>query len=94
MKAYLIAINSKYIHPAMGVFSLVANSKYEVIYDVNGNRVDALEDVGTYNFVSPNENFAGHFIYDVWPWIWNGNSTEDSTERWQRALSFVGIYLE
>lgn len=33
MKAYLIAINSKYIHPGMGVFSLVSNSKYPVIYD-------------------------------------------------------------
>ena len=33
MKAYLVAINSKYIHPAMGVFSLVSNSKYPVIYD-------------------------------------------------------------
>ena len=33
MKAYLIAINSKYIHPAMGVFSLVANSKHETMYD-------------------------------------------------------------
>ena len=33
MKAYLVAINSKYIHPAMGVFSLVSNSIYPVIYD-------------------------------------------------------------
>ena len=33
MKAYLIGINSKYIHPSMGIFSLVANSKYPVIYD-------------------------------------------------------------
>ena len=33
MKAYLVAINSKYIHPAMGVFSLVSNSNYPVIYD-------------------------------------------------------------
>ena len=33
MKAYLVAINSKYIHPAMGVFSLVCNSNHPVIYD-------------------------------------------------------------
>ena len=33
MKSYLVAINSKYIHPAMGVFSLISNSKYPVIYD-------------------------------------------------------------
>ena len=33
MKAYLVAINSKYIHPAMGVFSLVSNSNYPVVYD-------------------------------------------------------------
>lgn len=33
MKAYLIGINSKYIHPAMGVFSIVSNSKHPIIYD-------------------------------------------------------------
>ena len=33
MKAYLIAINSKYIHPGMGVFSLVSNSEHPVMYD-------------------------------------------------------------
>ena len=33
VKAYLVAINSKYIHPAMGVFSLVSNSKHPVIFD-------------------------------------------------------------
>ena len=33
MKAYLVAINSKYIHPSMGVFSLVSNSEHPVIYD-------------------------------------------------------------
>lgn len=33
MMAYLIGINSKYIHPAMGVFSIVSNSKHPVIYD-------------------------------------------------------------
>ena len=33
MKAYLVAINSKYIHPAMGVFSIACNSNYPVIYD-------------------------------------------------------------
>ena len=33
MKAYLVAINSKYIHPAMGIFSLVSNAKHPVIYD-------------------------------------------------------------
>jgi len=33
VKAYLVAINSKYIHPAMGVFSLVCNCKHPIIYD-------------------------------------------------------------
>ena len=32
MKTLFIAINSKYIHPAMGVFQLIANSKSECIY--------------------------------------------------------------
>lgn len=32
MKTLFIAINSKYIHPAMGVFQIIANTNYDVSY--------------------------------------------------------------
>ena len=32
MKIQLIGINSKYIHPANGIFQIVSNSKYPVNY--------------------------------------------------------------
>jgi len=75
--------NVKYVSP---------DGSYEAIYDVNNKLVTDPRDVGTYNFVSPNEDLVGHFIKDVIPWIRYGNSPDDSTEWWQRALSFIGIY--
>lgn len=75
--------NVKYVSP---------DGKYEAIYDVNNKLVTDPRDVGTYNFVSPNEDPLGHFIKDVIPWIQFGNSPDDSTEWRQRALSFISIY--
>jgi len=64
MKTYLVAINSKYIHPAMGVFSLVANSKHEVIYD-EFNIKDSKEKI--INSIVNNEyDVLGFSVY-----IWN-----------------------
>ena len=76
--------NVKYVSP---------DGKYEAIYDVNNKLVTDPRDVGTYNFVSPNVDPFGHFIKDVVPWIQYGNSPYDSTEWWQRALSFIAIYV-
>ena len=76
--------NVKYVSP---------DGKYEAIYDVKNKLVTDPRDVGTYNFISPNENPFGHFIKDVIPWIQHGNSPNDSTEWWQRALSFIAIYV-
>jgi len=76
--------NVKYVSP---------DGKYEAIYDVNNKLVTDPRDVGTYNFISPNEDPFGHFIKDVIPWIQHGNSPNDSTEWWQRALSFIAIYV-
>ena len=64
MKSYLVAINSKYIHPAMGVFSLISNSKYPVIYD-EFNIKDSKEKI--INSIFNNEyDVLGFSIY-----IWN-----------------------
>lgn len=64
MKAYLIAINSKYIHPATGIFSIIANSKYPVIYDefnIKDNINKIIE-----NILSKEYDILGFSVY-----IWN-----------------------
>lgn len=68
------------------------DGKYEAIYDVSGNLVTDVRDVGTYNFVSPNVDVIGHFIKDVIPWFKYGNASNDTTTVLQRIKSFIGIY--
>ena len=76
--------NKKYVSP---------DGMYEVIYDVNGQIVTDPRDVGTYNYISPNENGVGHAIQDVLPWILHGNSPDDTTEWWERLLGSAKIYF-
>lgn len=64
MKAYLIGINSKYIHPAMGVFSLVSNSKHPAIYD-EFNIKDSKEKIIS-NILEKEYDILGFSVY-----IWN-----------------------
>jgi hypothetical protein len=33
----------------------------------------------------------GHMCQDVGPWIWWGNSPDDTTQRWDRAKAFIGF---
>lgn len=64
MKSYLVAINSKYIHPAMGVFSLVANSKHPIIYDefnIKDNKEKIIK-----NILEKEYDILGFSVY-----IWN-----------------------
>ena len=73
--------NIKYVSP---------DGKYEAIYDANGNLVTDPRDMGTYNHVPSTVSKVGHFICDVLPWIFFGNSREDDTtprERWQSYIS-------
>lgn len=76
--------NKKYVSP---------DGMCEVIYDVNGQIVTDPRDVGTYNFISPNENGWGHGVQDVLPWILYGNSPDDTTNPWQRLLSLGKMYI-
>ena len=69
------------------------DGRFEVIYNDKGYRVDDPRDVGTYNFISPNKDGLGHVIVDVLPWIWYGNSPNDTTTPFERVCSFFGIYL-
>lgn len=70
MKAYLVAINSKYIHPAMGVFSLVSNSRYPVIYDEFTIK-DSKEKVIS-SILDKEYDVLGFSVY-----IWNANFIKD-----------------
>jgi len=66
MKAYLIAINSKYIHPGMGVFSLIANSNHPVIYDeftIKDNKEKIIKSI-----LEKEYDVLGFSVY-----IWNSN---------------------
>ncbi len=65
------------------------DGRYEVIYDSEGNIVTASEDYGTYNYANPNDDYAGHFVKDVLPWIIWGNSPDDSTNPLQRGWALI-----
>ena len=73
--------NKKYVSP---------DGRYEAIYDEKNHLVTDPRDVGTYNYASP-DNWLGHFILDVYPWILWGNSPDDSTKPLQRLFSFLGF---
>ena len=70
MKTLLIGINSKYIHPAMGIYQIFANSKYPIsfyeftIKDQTGHIIDTIN----------NEEFdlLGFSVY-----IWNTEKIEE-----------------
>lgn len=70
MKAYLVAINSKYIHPAMGVFSLVSNSKHPVIYD-EFNIKDNVEKIIN-SIMNKEYDIIGFSVY-----IWNSTMIKE-----------------
>ena len=61
----LIGVNSKYIHPANGVFQLVANSNYPVQY-FEATIKDSLSDI--ISKVNPDADLIGLSVY-----IWNIN---------------------
>ena len=70
MKSYLIGINSKYIHPAMGVFALVSNSKHPVLYDeftIKDNKDKIINSIITKEY-----DVLGFSVY-----IWNSNIIKD-----------------
>jgi hypothetical protein len=58
----------------------------EVIFSYEEELVDNPLDMGTYNF---GPGWISHWYLDVVPWIWWGNSPEDSSIVWDRACSLV-----
>lgn len=71
--------NVKYVSP---------DGKREVIFDSDGNVVTADEDVGTYNYASPDWKLQ-HGLLDVLPWIVYGNTPEDTTTPWSRTKGML-----
>ena len=64
----------------------------EVITDASGKLVTDPEDMGTYNFCPSDHGlkpiaYTGHFILDILPWIFLGNSPKDSTYMLERILA-------
>lgn len=69
--------NVKYVSP---------DGRHEAVYDQNGNLVTSDENMGTYNFVGPDDGF-GHFREDVAPyWLW-GNTPNDGTSLLTRVTA-------
>lgn len=65
--------NKKYYHPVTG---------QEVVFDKDGKIVTIPENIGTKNYV-PEPNWR-HFIVDVIPYYFWGNSEDDTTPLWNR----------
>ena len=55
----------------------------------NCHKYVTVEDEGTYNFASPNEDAIGHFQKDVVTWLAWGNAENDTTKPEQRLKVFV-----
>jgi hypothetical protein len=57
----------------------------EAVYDKDGYLVESDENVGTYNYYSPNGlSGVAHTVVDVLPWYIWGNSENDKTSGWDR----------
>ena len=62
----------------------------QMIVAPDGTIVNSNENMGTYDFVSPNEDMRLHFQRDVAPWIAWGNNPYDRTGRWERGSAVLG----
>ncbi len=65
----------------------------QLVYDINGNLVTDPVNMGSLDYVSPNESLAGHFTADVLPWIKYGNGPEDTTTSAQRLGALLATVL-
>lgn len=82
MKILLIGINSKYIHPAAGLFQIVANSRYPLsfseytIKDENENILAAME--------KDDYDLIGFSVY-----IWNIEKVKELIKAYSKKTSFL-----
>lgn len=61
----------------------------QMIVAPDGTIVNSNENMGTYDFVSPNEDMWLHFERDVAPWIVWGNNPYDQTNPFSRGWATI-----
>jgi hypothetical protein len=85
--------NEHYIHNMNGVTSnrvfLSTDGHNEAVYNRKGNLVkDGIND-GSYNYASPKDEPLIHYLIDINPWIFLGNSKTDSTSKQERLFYYL-----
>lgn len=83
MKSLLIGINSKYIHPAMGVFQLYTNSRHPVSYKEFTIKDDKNEIINYIN--NDDSRVVGISLY-----IWNVNVVKEILPSIKNKIIFLG----
>ena len=79
--------NEKYV--SLSPYS-TRNEMFEVVFDYNGKIILNDEELGTFNFYSPNKINA-HTLYDVIPyWLW-GNTENDNSKISDRIIALNNI---
>jgi RHS repeat-associated protein len=66
----------------------------QAIYDSSGRLVKTLENLGTYDFVTPAKklDIPSHWVTDVNPWIEWGNSPNDTSTREERIKAICSTF--
>lgn len=65
----------------------------QAVYDASGNLVTTPENLGTYDFITPDESIRGHWVTDVNPWINWGNAPDDTSTREERIEAVRSSFL-
>ena len=81
MRILLIGINSKYIHPAMGTFQIVANSKFTVSH-MEFTIKDSNESI--INKIGRNWDLIGFSVY-----IWNIEKVKSIIQNYPESTTFL-----
>ncbi len=65
----------------------------QLVYDRDGLLVTDQTNMGSLDYVSPDESLSGHFNADVLPWIKYGNGPQDTTTSAQRLGALLATVL-
>ena len=67
----------------------------EAIFDASGmHSVTSDEDMSTFNFYNPKDEPIRRGVTDVFPWFLWGNTPNDTTNHFERALTAIPIYYK
>jgi hypothetical protein len=76
--------NRKFISP---------NGRCELVFKSDGTLEMNPVNIGTYNFYDPQNDKAGHIVFDVVPYLLFGNTPDDTwdfADRWGATATVVG----